>query len=104
MGAKQPWQDVDAYRKASPAYALEKVKTPMLIHVGENDARVPAAHAKTLHRALYRYVKVPVQLVVYPSEGHGLDTLKHRRAKLEWDAAWFDHYVLGKEIAPPSGE
>lgn len=96
MSGKQPWQDGDAYRKASPAYKLDKVKTPMLIHVGENDARVPAAHAKTLHRALYRYLDVPTQLVIYPGAGHGLDSLKHRRAKLEWDAAWFDHYVLGK--------
>ncbi len=98
MSGKQPWQDLDAYRKASPAYQLGKVKTPMLIHVGENDARVPAAHAKTLHRALYRYLDVPTQLVIYPGEGHGLDSLKHRRAKLEWDAAWFDHYVLGKPL------
>jgi len=96
MSGKQPWQDLDAYRKASPAYRLDQVKTPMLIHVGENDARVPAAHAKSLHRALYRYLDVPTQLVIYPGEGHGLDSLKHRRAKLEWDAAWFDHYVLGK--------
>jgi dipeptidyl aminopeptidase/acylaminoacyl peptidase len=98
MKGKQPWQDAPTYDKASPAYKLDKVKTPMLIHVGENDARVPAAHARTLHRALYRYLDVPVQLVIYPGEGHGLEVLKHRRAKLEWDAAWFDHYVLGKEI------
>ena len=38
-------------------------------------------------------VLVPTELVVYPGEPHGLTKLSHRKAKMEWDLAWFDKYV-----------
>jgi dipeptidyl aminopeptidase/acylaminoacyl peptidase len=50
-----------------------------------------------LYRALREYVKVPTELVVYPGEPHGLSKYSHRQAKMEWDLAWFERYVLGKE-------
>ncbi|MCO6438266.1 MAG: S9 family peptidase [Phycisphaerae bacterium] len=90
------WDVPDAYRKASPIYDLDKVTTPTLIHVGENDERVPAANARALHRGLHYYRHVPTELVVYPGEGHGLTKYSHRKAKMKWDLAWFDHYILGK--------
>jgi dipeptidyl aminopeptidase/acylaminoacyl peptidase len=99
MGAKLPWESPEAYRKGSPAYQLGQVKTPMLIHVGANDARVPAAHSRTLHRALYRYLNVDSQLVMYPGEEHSLGKRENRRAKMEWDQAWFDHYLRGKPLS-----
>jgi dipeptidyl aminopeptidase/acylaminoacyl peptidase len=94
--AAQPWADPTVYRAQSPLYQLGRVVTPTLIHVGENDERVPAAHARGLYRGLKFYVQVPTELVVYPGEGHGLTTYQHRKAKMEWDHAWFDRYVLGK--------
>lgn len=91
-----PWQVPDAYREASPLYHLDRVKTPTLIHVGGADARVPTAHSRALYRALQNYLHVPTQLVVYPGEPHGLTTRHNRMAKMEWDLAWFDKYLLGK--------
>lgn len=95
-----PWDQPDAYRKGSPSTLLGRVKTPTLIHVGANDARVPPAHSRTLYRALHEYVGVPTQLLVYPGQGHGLTTYKFRKAKMEWDLAWFDRYLLGKTDSP----
>ena len=92
-----PWQKPDAYRKASPVYGLEKVRTPTLIHVGGADPRCPPAHSRGLYRALKYYLHVPAELVVYPGESHGLMKYKNRKAKMEWDLAWFDKYLLGKE-------
>ncbi|MGD2109945.1 MAG: S9 family peptidase [Phycisphaerae bacterium] len=91
-----PWSGPDAYRAGSPIYNLDKVKTPTLIHVGANDERVPSAHSRALYRALRHYLDVPTELIVYPGEGHGLTTYEHRKAKMEWDLAWFDRYLLGK--------
>ena len=91
-----PWSDPDAYRAGSPVYDLDKVRTPTLIHVGGNDARVPAANSRALYRALRHYLDVPTELVVYPGEGHGLTTYKNRKAKMEWDLAWFDRYLMGE--------
>ena len=88
-----PWVNYDAYRAGSPIYKLGEVRTPTMIHVGENDERVPAAHSRALYRALRHYLKVPVELVVYPGEGHGLTKYKHRKAKMEWDLAWFERYL-----------
>jgi dipeptidyl aminopeptidase/acylaminoacyl peptidase len=88
-----PWETPDIYRKASPAYALGNVTAPTLIHVGGNDERCPPGHSRMLYRALREYVKVPTELVVYPGEPHGLTKMSHRRAKMEWDLAWFDKYL-----------
>jgi dipeptidyl aminopeptidase/acylaminoacyl peptidase len=91
-----PWEKPEAYRKTSPGYDLGKVRTPTLIHVGGNDERCPPGHSRMLYRALREYVKVPTELVVYPGEPHGLTKYAHRQAKMEWDLAWFDRYVLDK--------
>ena len=88
-----PWHKLEAYQKASPLYNLHKVVTPTLIHVGANDERVPAAHAKTLYRALRHYLDVDTELVIYSGEGHGLSQYDHRKAKMEWDLAWFNKYL-----------
>lgn len=92
-----PWEDTKAYIESSPLFGLGNVTTPTLIHVGANDARVPAAHARTLFRALSRYGTAPTELIVYPDTGHSPLTYSHRKAKMEWDLAWFEKYVLGKE-------
>ena len=92
-----PWEAADEYQESSPVFALDRVKTPTLIHVGGDDPRVPPAHSKSLYRALRNYLNVPVELIVYPGEGHGLTTREHRAAKVKWDLAWFEKYVKGGE-------
>jgi dipeptidyl aminopeptidase/acylaminoacyl peptidase len=92
-----PWEAPDAYRKASPTYGLGNVTTPTLIHVGGKDERCPPGHSRMLYRALKEYRKVPAELVVYPDEPHGLAKYTSRKAKMEWDLAWFDRYVRGKK-------
>ncbi len=89
-----PWERPEHYQTGSPLYGLDKVTTPTLIHVGGSDPRVPPAHSRALYRALYHYLDVPVELVVYPDEGHGLSTYENRLAKMEWDLAWFEMYLL----------
>ncbi len=91
-----PWARSEAYLKASPAYKLGAVTTPTLIHVGDKDERVPAAHSRALYRGLKEYTQVPTVLLSYPGAGHGLTVYDQRKAKMEWDLAWFDRYVLGK--------
>ncbi len=92
-----PWEKPDVYRRTSPGYDLGKVRTPTLIHVGANDERCPPGHSRMLYRALHEYLKVPTELCVYPGEPHGLAKYEHRQAKMEWDLAWFDRYVLRKK-------
>ncbi len=97
-----PWEKPNAYRHASPLYNLDQVTTPTLIHVGGNDPRVPPAHSRALYRALKHYLHVPVELVVYPGEPHGLTTHENRLAKMKWDLAWFARYLPTDDTADAS--
>jgi dipeptidyl aminopeptidase/acylaminoacyl peptidase len=91
-----PWQTGDVYRKTSPSWDLGNSATPTLIHVGGNDERCPPGHSRMLYRALKEYLNVPAELIVYPGEPHGLTKYANRKAKMEWDLAWFEKYVRGK--------
>ncbi|HEX4612014.1 MAG TPA: S9 family peptidase [Urbifossiella sp.] len=88
-----PWERPEVYHRTSPTYQLGNIKTPTLIHVGANDVRCPPGHSRMLYRALRENLGVPTQLCVYPGEPHGLTKLSYRRAKMEWDLAWFDRYL-----------
>lgn len=88
-----PWEQPDIYKKTSPTYQLGNVTTPTLIHVGGGDERCPPGHSRMLYRALKENLKVPTELIVYPGEPHGLTKMSNRRAKMEWDLAWFDKYL-----------
>jgi dipeptidyl aminopeptidase/acylaminoacyl peptidase len=48
----QPWEKLEKYNHSSPLSFIPNAKTPALIHLGENDPRVPVAHAPGLYRAL----------------------------------------------------
>ena len=91
-----PWERPEAYEGASPLYKADRITTPTLIHVGEKDARTPPVHSRGLYRALRRYLDVPTELVTYPGAGHGLTTYTHRKAKMAWDQAWFDQWILSE--------
>ncbi len=93
-----PWEKPEEYQAASPLYGFhDGITTNVLIHCGENDPRVPVTHAKGLHRMLTRYLGVNCELVIYPGAGHNLTKYSQRLAKVRWDHAWFDKYVLGEE-------
>jgi dipeptidyl aminopeptidase/acylaminoacyl peptidase len=89
----EPWNRPELYMKTSPTYGLGNVTTPTLIHVGGNDERCPPGNSRMLYRALKEFVNVPTELVVYPGEPHGLTKKSNRKAKMEWDLAWFEKYV-----------
>jgi dipeptidyl aminopeptidase/acylaminoacyl peptidase len=88
-----PWETPEIYRKTSPVYSLGNITTPTLIHVGEKDERCPPAHSRMLYRALKEYLKVPTELVIYPDEPHSLGKQESRKAKMDWDLAWFEKYL-----------
>lgn len=89
----EPWNRPELYKKTSPTYGLGNVTTPTLIHVGGNDVRCPPGNSQMLYRALKEFVNVPTELVVYPGEPHGLTKKSNRKAKMEWDLAWFEKYL-----------
>lgn len=96
----QPWDDVEAYRRASAMTFIKQAKTPTLILHGASDVRVPPSQAQELYMGL-RKNRVPVEMVLFPREPHGLQEPRHRLDKMRREYAWFSKYVLGIE-APGS--
>jgi dipeptidyl aminopeptidase/acylaminoacyl peptidase len=96
----QPWNDVEAYRRASAMTFIKQAKTPTLILHGGSDTRVPPSQAQELYMGL-RKNGVPVEMVLFPREPHGLQEPRHRLDKMRREYAWFSKYVLGVEIPEP---
>jgi dipeptidyl aminopeptidase/acylaminoacyl peptidase len=57
-------------RKVSPIFHVDKIRAPLLIAQGQNDARVAIGTVDAMVAAL-RKAKREVTYVVYPDEGHG---------------------------------
>jgi dipeptidyl aminopeptidase/acylaminoacyl peptidase len=96
----EPWNDVEAYRRASAMTFIKQAKTPTLILHGGSDLRVPPSQAQELYMGL-RQNGVPVEMVVFPREPHGLQEPRHRLDKMRREYAWCSKYVLGVEVPEP---
>lgn len=74
----------DVYRERSPIELTDRITMPLLMFQGDQDVAVPLAQSQTIHDELQRR-GVDVELVVYPGEGHGFQSVanvvdSHRRA------------------------
>ncbi len=84
-------ENSEVYRRHSPITYAGRVTTPTLILHGENDPAVPVAQAYAFYRALHER-NVPVELVVYPREGHGVSERAHVIDSLERQLRWLERY------------
>lgn len=70
-------KDLEVLRKISPIHKVDKIQCPLFIIQGDNDERVP------LHESIQMYEKLkgrglPVKLLRFPDEGHGIVKLKNK--------------------------
>lgn len=91
-----PWDARKLYEQQSPLTFLPVAKTPTLIFHGERDDRVPLSQSQESYRTLKRQ-SVPVQLVIYPEQGHGLSVPSYQLDKLKRELQWFDHYLGSRQ-------
>jgi len=77
------------------------VTTATLIQVGSSDPRCLPENARTLHRALKQFGQADTELQIFSNEGHRLRDYNHLKAKMEWDLAWFNKYLLGSKDPLP---
>jgi len=86
------YDDPAVYRAASPIDFIKNAKTPTLIYVGERDVECPAPQSLEYWHALHA-LGTPVQLYIYPGEGHHFTNPQHLidlRARI---IGWFDRYL-----------
>jgi len=89
---KTPLEDPEIYRKLSPLTYAGKVKTPLLLTQNEKDERVPVEQAIEFFRAV-QTTGTPVELYIYPGEGHGTIMPNHQLDKLRKTESWFRRYL-----------
>ena len=89
------YQDPDVYERSSPIRFIKNVRTPTLFYVGGHDTVCPASQTFELWRALKRK-DVDTQLILYPTEGHGITQPKDQRDVTRQSILWFDKYLVDR--------
>ena len=78
--------------RLSPIHRMDRVRTPTLVLRGANDTNCPVVEAEQMVDEIGRR-GVPVELVLFPDEGHGfLKTANRARAAVE-TVRWFERYL-----------
>ncbi|MFJ4623908.1 alpha/beta fold hydrolase [Streptomyces sp. NPDC088812] len=77
----------------SPVFADGGTGTPTLVLHGEQDRVTPAGQAHELYRTLARRATAPVELHLYPGEGHEFTRPDHLLDAATRAAAWLTRHV-----------
>lgn len=93
-----PWERPQLFLDHSALQFIQNAKTPLLIQHGGNDIRVPLAQAQEFYFAAIK-VGLPVEMVVYPRQGHSIREPRLSLAAMEKNLDWFNKWLLG--IEPP---
>ncbi len=75
-----------------PFLNVEKIKTPTLYMVGENDFNVPAAGGEQMYQAL-KSLGVPAEFIIYPGQYHGLRVPSYQKDRYTRYVNWFNKYL-----------
>jgi dipeptidyl aminopeptidase/acylaminoacyl peptidase len=88
-----PWKNSSKWIALSyPFFHADRIKTPTLFMAGQNDFNVPVAGGEQMYQAL-RSLGVPTELVIYPSQNHGLSVPGYVKDRYERHIAWFNKYL-----------
>jgi dipeptidyl aminopeptidase/acylaminoacyl peptidase len=69
--------DMDALVQISPIHKIDRISAPLFIIQGDNDERVPLSESVQMYEKL-KAKGLPVRLMRFADEGHGLAKLKNR--------------------------
>jgi len=92
---KSLYDDPDAYWAVSAIRTIKNAHTPTFVYAGELDIEVPPTQSVEYWHAL-RAMNVPVSLVIYPGEGHGIRQPEHSLDARRRTVAWFDRWLAKK--------
>ncbi|MBK7401857.1 MAG: S9 family peptidase [Myxococcales bacterium] len=76
----------------SPIHKVDKIKAPLMVIHGTRDPRVPIGEAVQITKALEKR-GLPVQLLTFDDEGHGLSKLKNRLVAFPAMIAFLEQHV-----------
>jgi dipeptidyl aminopeptidase/acylaminoacyl peptidase len=88
-----PWKNPDLWLKISyPFFKADRIKTPTLFLVGQNDFNVPLAGSEQMYQAL-RSLGVDTQLIIYPNQFHGITIPSYRIDRMQRYLDWYKKYL-----------
>jgi dipeptidyl aminopeptidase/acylaminoacyl peptidase len=100
-----PWKAQDAWIRISyPFFHADRITTPTLFMGGQSDFNVPIIGGEQMYQAL-RSLGVETQLVIYPSQFHGITIPSYRVDRLRRYLGWYDRFLKATaERATVNGE
>jgi dipeptidyl aminopeptidase/acylaminoacyl peptidase len=93
------WESPEVYEKVSPFFSADKIKLPLLIMHGEDDANpgTTPLQSQKLFEAI-RGNGGTARLVMLPHEPHWYSAMESQEQQIYEMVTWFDKYV--KNAAP----
>ncbi|WP_294302439.1 prolyl oligopeptidase family serine peptidase [uncultured Chryseobacterium sp.] len=91
---KNLWEAPDLYIKNSPLFAMDQVKTPVVIMSNDKDGAVPWYQGIEMFTALRRLGK-PAWLLNYNGDDHNLIKRQNRKDIQIREQQFFDYYLKG---------
>jgi len=93
-----PKTQADLLRRLSPINKIERVKAATIVLHGANDTNVPVVEAEQVVDNLKKR-GVPVELVMFPDEGHGWRKTPNRIRSTIEVTHWFVKYLSQDKVA-----
>jgi len=87
-----PVTQKDMLARLSPLHKIDRIKAPTLVLHGANDTNVPVVEAQQVVDTLKKR-GVPVDLVLFPDEGHGFRKTPNRVRSTVAVTEWFEKYL-----------
>lgn len=84
--------DVDTLTKISPIHKIDRISAPLFIIQGDNDERVPLSESMQMYEKL-KEKGLPVKMLRFADEGHGLAKLENRIKAYSEVVAWLNEIV-----------
>jgi dipeptidyl aminopeptidase/acylaminoacyl peptidase len=89
-----PRVDADYLKKISPLFHADQIERPLIVLQGENDPRVLKAESEEIVDAV-RKKGVPVELLLFPNEGHGFARKDTQEKAYAATLQFLDKYLKG---------
>lgn len=93
------WEDPQAYIRNSTVFAIDSLKTPLLLEEGSADGNVNPFQSQEVYNFGRRLGKNIVYLV-YEDENHNVARPESQADYTKRQLEWFGHYLKGEAAAP----
>jgi dipeptidyl aminopeptidase/acylaminoacyl peptidase len=94
----EAWEAESFYRDHSPLVHAHNVRTPAIIQHGDADTRVPLEQGLQFYHVLSR-IQVPVELFVYPRQGHAILEPRLLIDAMQRNLTWFSQRLNLRDFA-----